>query len=271
MFWLNLNFNQKKLVYGKSYIVIHYLLYLLNAESWRSVQSPFNFKLAKTIANDIIEDEFKPIEKIRKSLLKNRTEINVTDFGKDGLKSKKKISKIASNSLKSKKYARALYRLVKLINPTHILELGTSFGMSTAYMSIANPKAKVVTVEGSDSISKIAQDNFTKLQLENIHLVTGTFENTLSSTLNYLPQLDFIFIDGHHQKEATIKYFEMCLTKSHTKTVFIFDDINWSKDMQEAWSILKQHPQSTLTIDLFMMGLVFVNPGLSKQNIELRY
>ncbi|MBT8195875.1 MAG: class I SAM-dependent methyltransferase [Bacteroidia bacterium] len=259
------------MAYGKLYIITHYLLYLANAESWRSVQSPFNFKLAKTIANDKMEDEFKPIEKLRKSLLKNRTEISVTDFGKEGLKSNKKISKIASNSLKSKKYARLLYRLVKLINPTHILELGTSFGMSTAYMSIANPKAKVVSIEGSEAISKIAQENFSSLQLENIHQVTGSFENTLSSTLNYMPQLDFVFIDGHHQKKATLKYFEMCLTKSHTKTLFIFDDINWSEEMQEAWSILKQHPQSTLTIDIFMMGLVFVNPGLSKQNIELRY
>ncbi len=140
--------------------------------------------------------------------------------------------------------------------------------MSTAYMSIASPKAKVVTIEGSEAISKIAHENFTSLDLENIHLVTGSFENTLSSTLNYMPQLDFVFIDGHHQKEATIKYFEMCLTKSHTKTVFIFDDINWSEEMKSAWNILKNHKQSTLTFDLFMMGLLFVNPGLSKQNMN---
>ncbi|MBT8195112.1 MAG: hypothetical protein HKO56_08765, partial [Bacteroidia bacterium] len=93
------------MAYSKPYIVVHYILYLINAVSWRSVQSPFNYKLAQTIANDKLEKEFKPIEKIRKSLLKNRNEIDVIDFGHDGTKSKKKISEISSNSLKSKKYA----------------------------------------------------------------------------------------------------------------------------------------------------------------------
>lgn len=257
--------------YSKFHIAFHYFQYYLNADSWRTVQSPFNYKVAQTICDDEILKDFKPIEKRRKTLLKNKSSINVIDFGKGAIKSENKINVIAKKSLKSKKYARLLYRLVKLTNASNILELGTSFGISSAYMAIANKEAKVITIEGSESIAKIAQEGFNLLDLKNIHQVIGSFENTLTSTLNYVTLLDIVFIDGHHQKKATINYFEQCLTKSHSNTVFIFDDINWSDEMKSAWNELKNHKQTTLTIDLFMMGLLFVNPGLSKQNIILRY
>ena len=257
--------------YSKFHIAFHYFQYYLNAESWQSVQSPFNYNVAKTICYDKILNEFEPIEKRRESLLKNKSTINVIDYGKGAMQCEKKISNITKSSLKSKKYARLLYRLVKLSKATNILELGTSFGISTAYMATANDQAKIVTIEGSEAIAEIAKEGFNHLNLKNIRQIVGTFENTLLSTLNYINLLDVVFIDGHHQKKATINYFEMCLTKSHTNTVFIFDDINWSGEMQSAWNELKNHKQTTLTIDLFMMGLLFVNPGLSRQNIILRY
>lgn len=257
--------------YSKFHIAHHYLQHFINAESWRSVQSPFNYKLAKAINSDSIPADFKPIEKIRKSLLRNNSKIKVTDFGAGSAEYEKKISSIAKNSLKSKKYARLLYRLVKLTNSNHILELGTSFGISTSYMALANAQTKIVTIEGSKAIAEIAQEGFSILGLNNIHQVIGSFEDTLLSTLNYIPLLDFVFIDGHHQKAATLNYFELCLTKSHINTVYIFDDINWSEGMESAWKELKNHKQTTLTIDLFMMGILFVNPALSKQCINLRY
>ena len=63
----------------------------------------------------------------------------------------------------------------------------------------------------------------------------------------------------------------MCLDKVHSKSVFVFDDINWSEGMKRAWNEIKNHPKVTVTIDLFMMGLVFFDPDLSKQDFVLRY
>lgn len=86
-----------------------------------------------------------------------------------------------------------------------------------------------------------------------------------------ISKTDFVFFDGNHQYEPTLKYFNMCLDKVHSKSVFVFDDINWSEGMQRAWNEIKNHPKVTVTIDLFMMGLVFFDPDLSKQDFVLRY
>ncbi|MEJ7676870.1 MAG: hypothetical protein WKG06_03130 [Segetibacter sp.] len=47
------------------------------------------------------------------------------------------------------------------------------------------------------------------------------------------------------------------LEKAIESSVFIFDDIHWSKEMEEAWKYIQQHSAVTLTIDLFFIGIVF--------------
>ena len=86
-----------------------------------------------------------------------------------------------------------------------------------------------------------------------------------------MPTLDFIYIDGNHKLLPTIAYFEQILEKSHKNTIFVIDDINWSAEMQKAWSIIKNHTKVHVTVDLFMMGLVFLNPDLSKEHFIIRY
>jgi predicted O-methyltransferase YrrM len=114
-------------------------------------------------------------------------------------------------------------------------------------------------MEGSAAVATIAQQQFDALQLKNITVVTGNFDETLQPLIDNAQQsFDFVFIDGNHRKEPTLRYFEQLLAKANNDTVFVFDDIHWSAEMEEAWEQLKQHPQVTLTVDLFFIGLVFL-------------
>jgi predicted O-methyltransferase YrrM len=88
--------------------------------------------------------------------------------------------------------------------------------------------------------------------------------------LNSLPKLDLVFFDGNHQKVPTLDYFHHCLTKAHENSIFIFDDIHWSSEMDEAWQQIQGHEQVSLTIDLFQFGLVFFRKGIAKQHFTLR-
>ena len=182
------------------------------------------------------------------------------------------MQQIASVSLKPKKYAQLLYKLVKYVQPKTILELGTSLGLTSAYLASANKEAQLITIEGAPSIAAIAKENLDHLQLQNVHLITGNFDETLETVLAKKSAIDFVFIDGNHRKEPTLRYFEQLLKKSTEQSLFVFDDIHWSRDMNEAWTTIKNHSSVTLTIDLFFIGLVFFRKEQKvKQHFTIRF
>jgi predicted O-methyltransferase YrrM len=190
-----------------------------------------------------------------------------------GRSGKRTISEIAERSLKSEKYGQLLFRLVNHFKPNTILELGTSLGISTAYLASANPNSKVITIEGCPNIASEAKKNFEILGLKNIESVIGNFDSVLPAALCQLPTADckLVFFDGNHKKEPTLRYFNQCLELADNTSVFIFDDIHWSNEMEEAWEEIKSHPQVTVTIYLFFLGLVFFRKEQVKQNFIVRF
>lgn len=240
------------------------------------MHSPFVFDFIIHVLNDDKDyPVYKTIEAIRQQLLNNETVIEIEDFGagSTALKSNTRVVKnIAKTSLKPKKYAQLLFRIAQYYKPAPVVELGTSLGITTAYLALSNPAATVYTGEGSSSIAAIAKNNFDQLQLKNIEIVEGDFNATLPSVLNKFDVLGLGFIDGNHRKEPTLVYFEQLLKKVGASSIIIFDDIHWSSDMEAAWDIIKDHPAVTLTIDLFFIGLVFVNPDFKvKQHFAIRF
>jgi predicted O-methyltransferase YrrM len=100
----------------------------------------------------------------------------------------------------------------------------------------------------------------------------GAFDETLPAVLQKSATIDFVFIDGNHRKDPTIAYFLAFLEKRTNDTLIIFDDIHWSAGMEEAWAYIVAHPAVTLSIDLFFIGIVWVNPSfLVKQHFSVRF
>ena len=80
------------------------------------------------------------------------------------------------------------------------------------------------------------------------------------------------FVDGNHRKIPTLEYFEQILSVADSSVIIIMDDIHWSKEMEGAWVSIQQHNKVTLTIDLFFIGLVFINPDFKvKQHFKIRF
>jgi predicted O-methyltransferase YrrM len=263
-------------MYSSLQLTIKYLRYYFTAANGKGhgIHSPFVFQLVIKVLNDKTEyPAYKTIEQQRSLLLGNETIIEVDDFGAGsvkGLKKKRVVQMIAATSLKPKKYAQLLHRLVNHFQPKTILELGTSLGITTSYLAAGNPSAKVITMEGSSSIASLAQASFEQLQLKNIETVVGNFDEILSSIGNN--KFDFVFIDGNHRKEPTLRYFEQLLSCFHNNSVLVFDDIHWSREMEEAWDEIKNHASVTLTVDLFFVGLVFFRKEQKeKEHFEIRF
>jgi predicted O-methyltransferase YrrM len=217
---------------------------------------------------------FQNIEYLRLSLLKNTQNIEVQDFGAGSRifsSNQRAISQVTKHSVSSIKKARLLFKLVNHFQPQTILELGTSFGITTLYLASARTKACVYTFEGCEETAEIAQHNFRNYAAQNIQLILGKLEDTLANTLQKLDGVDFVFLDAHHQLKPTLEYFELCLTKSSPNTLLVLDDIHWSKEMEQVWQMIQTDKRVSLTIDLFSLGLVFLKKDIEKQNFILRF
>ncbi len=265
-------------MYSVTQLARKYFKYYLSASNARGhgVHSPFVFDFIKFVKNDSRAYGCYPkIEELRRELLQNKTLIEVEDFGAGStiLKTNQRaIYKMAQSSLKPKKFAQLLYRIVQYYKPQTILELGTSFGITSVYLASGNGAATVYTLEGSPAIAAIARSHFASLGLQNVQLVEGDFAQTLQPLLNDLPLVDLAFIDGNHRKEPTLQYFQSLLAKTNEQSILIFDDIHWSQEMEAAWEQIKLHPRVTLSIDLFFIGLVFFKKDFKEtQHYSIRF
>ncbi|MBB3054670.1 O-methyltransferase [Mucilaginibacter gotjawali] len=251
-----------------------YLLHRLKAKTRHGVHSPFVYHLIDKVIYDFAPKKvYTQVENLRKQLLHDERVITVTDLGAGSLVNnnrQKRIGDIAKNALKPPGLAQLLYRLAADLQPSSIIELGTCLGTTSIYLQNAAPAAKVYTLEGCPETAAIAKETFGKAGVGNIELITGNFDNTLPGIIKKLDKLDFVFVDGNHQKDATLRYFEWCLPKAHENTLLIFDDIYWSEGMKEAWNEIKAHPQVTVTVDLFWIGLVFFKPGQVKEHFLVK-
>lgn len=256
---------------------LKYIKYKLTAKHkhGHGIHSPFVYKLLrKAIEGNRKSDKFCEIEKCRKEFLRESEIIKVTDYGagsKGAKNNQRQVKNIAKNALTRKKYTQLLYRLVNYFKPENILEFGTSLGITTMYLAEGNLNSQLVTMEGCPVIASLAQKNFEKLNYENISVKTGNFDSLLPDVLDSFRKLDFVFFDGNHKKEPTLRYFESCLKLKHNDSVFIFDDIHWSGGMNEAWETIKNHEQTVVTIDLFFFGLVFFRKEMTKQHFIINF
>ncbi|MDZ4845546.1 MAG: class I SAM-dependent methyltransferase [Chitinophagales bacterium] len=251
-----------------------YLNFRRAALSRFSIHSPFLFELV----NDVFRDNrdyyaFSDIEKIRQSLLSDARTIEENHFGEQSKalpQQTRKVSDIARVTSLPQNYGKLLFRLVNHLRPGNFIELGTGLGISALYLASAESSAPFITLEGSQVLSAIAQEQFSKLQLKNIRLLEGDFNETLPKAIRELGKIHFIFLDGDHRKDSVIRYIRLLLPHLAENATIVIDDIYWSEEMNEAWKEVAQLPQATLTVDLFRMGILFFREGIKvKQDLKV--
>ncbi|AQG80100.1 O-methyltransferase [Spirosoma montaniterrae] len=255
-----------------------YLRYLARARDEHSLHSPFLFSLYTTVirADNRREAAFRPIRALRQRLLNNRHSIQITDYGAGSRlnrSNRRRISDIARTSQKSERFGRLLFRLLRHSEARTVLELGTSLGLTTAYLAeaVRPQQGRVLTFEGCPQTATVARRNVDELNLSNVEIIVGNLDQTLIQQTAGLSMVDLVFFDANHRYEPTVRYFETLLPYAHNDTVFVFDDIHWSADMERAWTYLKTHPAVTVTVDLFWVGLVFFRKEQPKQDFVLRF
>lgn len=252
--------------------IISFFNYWLKRVDQHSLHSPFVFDffthvIAKPSRND------QDIEALRFKLTHSRKAIEITDFGAGSRVTRKRhrsIGSIAKYASTPSKFSRFLCSAIDYFGYANIIELGTSLGINTLYLS-KRPDTKVHTFEGDPVVASIAKEHFEEFQRENIHLIIGNIDQTLPQRIEKLKTIDLAYLDANHRYDPTLSYYELIQPLTHAKSMIVVDDIHWSKEMNRAWNELRARPEVTLSIDLFEGGLLFFDPRLQKAHYVLKF
>lgn len=258
----------------KVQIFFDFLVYFFSSGNKHSVHSPFIFDFVNNVLNARKnKPTYHEIELIRSKMMRSKTLIKVLPLGASKNKETRteSLKSVVDRTSKSAKYAELLERICNYYQPQYAIEIGSSVGISTLYQASGISQGYLFSLEGNPDSLKIARHNAEKLEFGHVQFIEGVFDETLPAVVQQLPRLDYVFFDGNHTMEATLKYFETCLQKAHRGSIFIFDDIRWSDNMQRAWEKIKNHPQVMVTVDLFFMGIVFFRTEQEKEHFTLRF
>lgn len=161
---------------------------------------------------------------------------------------------------KDKKWGTFLHLCARSAQSETILELGSCVGISGCYLSGSPYCKKFITVEGSTTLARIAQNSLSKIS-DNAIVYNKLFDDALDEILPHMHKIDFAFIDGHHEKVATIHYFERLSPILSPGALVVFDDISWSYDMRECWEYLAKQAVFSDAIDCGVVGVCIWNPS----------
>jgi predicted O-methyltransferase YrrM len=265
-------------LYSPFQLALKFIRFQFSASNGKGhgIHSPFVFAFVHYVLRDNKRDPaFTRIESMRKSLERDRTEIQVEDFGAGSHKGQRKwrrVQDIAATSAKPPKWGRLLFRTAHYYQPRTIIELGTSLGISAAYLAAGAPQARLYTMEGSAELAALAAHNLNQLSFQNARVIRGQFGQELPGLLDMQEPLDLAFVDGNHRLEPTLHYFELLMKHISPSAVIIFDDIHWSQEMEQCWATIQSDPRVMLSIDLFHFGMVFFrNEFKVKQDFLVRF
>ena len=252
--------------------ILSYITFLLTSTNQHGVHSPFVYDLVtKCFYDKTIYSEYKKLKHYRKLLSTSKERLEVKDFGAGSKQldaHSRKVSDMVKTSSSSLKDTKLLFRLSSYFKFKSTLELGTSLGVGTQALAIVNNTHRITTLEGCYNTLKFTTDHFKNMGLDNVSFINSDFKTAISKLKDVT--YDCVFFDGHHNKAATLDYFNSLITSAHNDSVFIFDDMYWSKGMTEAWEEIINDPRITVSIDTFYLGFVFFRKEQPKQHFKIR-
>ncbi len=270
--------NKCKFAFDRDHNMIRYRLatflkFLGHSTNQYGIHSPFIYQfLIKCLYKPLSKTQLNALKVNRKHVLNNTEVIEINDFGKGSQQfttSQRHVNEMARKAGMSLHKAKLMNKIVGYFQTKAILELGTSVGLGSIAMATNHENITIDTIEACTNTCSTAKSHFNYLKLEHINVINSSFEQFFDQNLNPKPY-DLIYLDGHHDKTATLQYFDNLEPYIHKDTIMIVDDIYWSKDMQQAWQELQKNQKVKVSIDLYFWGILFFKSGLSKQDFKIR-
>ena len=236
------------------------------------VHSPFVFNLiTKVIEEKASYYCLDDIELIRKQMLYREEMITCPKYWRKGKAYSQTVGQIVKKLAIKSKHGALLFRLTNYFHPKEILQIGASMGLSTLYLSSYASGLRCRVLENEREFAKISRIVYEKGARNPIDLRVGNYQESLSKVLEETDKFDFVFFNRPYEQQNNYLLFEMCLSKVHNETVFVFEGIKENGQIRKFWQTVCRCPEVTVTIDLYSMGIVFFNKKLHKRDYIVYY
>lgn len=237
------------------------------------VHSPFVFYLVtKVIEERCPYYKYELVEKVRDALLKTKKSLMVED-GEQGGMELRSISKEVAGSMKLPSYDQLLFRLVNHSKAQYLLEMKSSFGLSTMYMAAPDSRSRIWTMEEGET-AVYANLSFGHAGFRNIHLTEGRCGDKLDDVLRKMDRIDFLFFnpdDRVYDFSQMERMFLKCSSKLHSRSVVVLDAIHRSEASAKLWRVLKSDERVRVTVDVYSYGIAYYGEELQKEDYDLRF
>ena len=248
--------------------ILWFVKHRLRAKTLHGTHSPFVYDLIEHCCYAQSPMELERVHAHFQRLKHSKDVVIGVDYGKKPQPVEYRISNLAKTS-SSRDFESALLAALALYhNSAKILELGTNIGKSAACIAAVNLRSKVTSIEGNAAICDVAKSQFESLGLVNIQVINEHFEVFWQTNEG---RFDFIFIDGDHNYDSTIRNFNEAKQRLQGQGPIVLHDIYWSAEMGRAWDEIKRDPQATVCIDLFFFALVYFRPQQQKEHFDIRF
>lgn len=220
------------------------------------------------------EDEART-DALRRRLAECDAEVEVVDYGAGtGAGAKPPVRRVADvyrRAATGPVWGRFLYGLVRGLKPQCVLELGTNLGVGASHLGVAlarneregGPSGRLVTLEGAPGYAALARDTLHELGLaDRAEIVVGPFSETLSAVCERKGPFDLVFVDGHHEEAAALRYVREIRPHLTPGALVILDDVEPGRSVRRAWQSLARETSGGLWLGKYGL-LVFdsFHPG----------
>ncbi len=231
------------------------------------VHSPFVFDLiTKVIEEKYAYYCFQDLELLRKKLSFNTGEITYTDRKEKGGRKTRSVGEIVRRESIRPKQGALLFRLTNYFKPRNILQIGTTTGLSTLYLTSYATGLRCVALENIPEFAPIARQAFAKGGRNPIDLRVGNYMDLLPKALKEMTSLDFVFFNAPYERQDNLRLFNACMKYARNDTVFVLAGIKANREMRDLWEEIQACPEVTVTLDLYSLGIVLLNRKLHKRD-----
>jgi predicted O-methyltransferase YrrM len=250
-----------------------FIQYLIKGRSKYYIHSPFVYDFCRfVLSRKPLQKDSDTINSIIKYYQSKKDILNLQEFGAARKRDYAiKIGDYLNRTAITNKYGRLLHNLVAYYQVEHVIETGTALGISTSWMALSNPNCKISSIEGNKKLCDVSNEMFIRFSITNTQVYCGLVEDVLPELAKNMKCKTLLFIDAHHTGAATMRYFAMIKSYVKDDTIVVFDDINYSAEMNDAWKNIICDERVTLSLNLYRIGVIFFNPSLSKQAFSLYY
>jgi predicted O-methyltransferase YrrM len=169
------------------------------------------------------------------------------------------------------KYGTLLFRLANYFKPQNILQIGSSPGLSTLYLTSYTAGLKCISLERVPEFASVAGQVYSRAARTSIDLRVGDYGELLPGILREMGTVDFLFLNCRRGQEDARGLFTACLPCLKEDSVVVCEGIRSDKSMRRFWKDVCAHPEVTVALDLFSIGIILFRKKLHKKKYIVFY